>query len=372
MTTIVKGGGLQVAAAFIVEAMKDPVTQPWLYLINQTLCGELAKFGIETESKRFEIFSDSPSKNMAARRRIRALEAEYSPDLVFTLFGPAYVRFESRHLCGVAVPWLTHSDRLAFRNLGSPFAAAKKIASLIWRGIWARAADYWWVEAPIAKDGLVSRLRCPRERISVIPNAAGPQYAKMRGVVKKRTEGDLKILCLSAYYPHKNLELIPDVALAMKEMRPELQFTFTVTLPQEMPEVQAIMRRADSLGVAGHVKNLGRVPASETPGLYERSDLSFLPSVLEVFSAVYAESQCTGVPLVTADRKFAHDACKDAALYFEPLDARDAAEKIIYLAEHHDEWQRLSDRGREISARMPDSSERFQLLKKTILSVAAD
>ena len=293
------------------------------------------------------------------------------PDLVFTLFGPAYVRFRARHLCGVADPWVTHSSRLAFRTLGFSLDSLKKLGTMLWKALWWRSADYWWTEAPVARDGLISRLRCAPERVFIIPNTAGPQFDRAQAKATAPDGGQVRILCLSAYYNHKNLEIIPDVLKAVQELRPELDFELTVTLPPELAESQQIVARAEQLGVSDKLNNLGRVPVSETPALYERSHMCFLPSLLEVFSAVYPESLSTGVPLVTTKLRFATDVCKDAAAYFEPTNPQSAAEQIVRLAEDGNYWQTLSDRGREVYAELPDASQKWSLQKDVIQRVAA-
>jgi len=169
---------------------------------------------------------------------------------------------------------------------------------------------------------------------------------------------------------HKNLELIPDVALEISRMRPELKFQFTVTLPEDWPEVKAIMARAEKLGVKDRIRNLGKVAVTEAPDLYEKSHLIFLPSLLEVFSAVYPESLCTGVPLVTTDMRFSRDVCKDAAVYFEPTNARSAATQIVRLAEDEKAWRAISERGREVYKELPDAAAKWELQKGMIADVA--
>lgn len=57
----------------------------------------------------------------------------------------------------------------------------------------------------------------------------------------------------------------------------------------------------------------------------------FLPTLLECFSASYAEAMVMKKPILTSDLGFAHTVCKNAALYFDPDDADDVADKIITL-----------------------------------------
>jgi len=104
--------------------------------------------------------------------------------------------------------------------------------------------------------------------------------------------------------------------------------------------------------------------------LYEQSHVIFLPSLLEVFSAVYPESLCTGVPLVTTDLRFSRDVCKDAAIYFEPTNAHSAAERIVHLAENEEAWRDISARGQELYKELPDAAAKWQLQKGMILDVA--
>jgi glycosyltransferase involved in cell wall biosynthesis len=370
-STLTQGGGLQVAAALIVHAIKDPSAEYWQFLISKGVARELTGFGIDPQEPIFHVFDRSPARNKDERKRILAIEAEFQPDLVFTLFGPAYVRFQSTHLCGVADPWVTHSSWLAFRALDFPMEALRMLGLMFWKAWWWKAVDYWWTEAPIAKDGLVRRLRCKPDRIFVIPNTTGPQFGSREYHPEFPSGGRVEILCLSAYYRHKNLELIPDVAFEIERLRPALDFRFTVTLPAEWPEVQAIMDRAQQLDVAHRIVNLGKVPVTDTPDLYARSHLSFLPSLLEVFSAVYPESLCTGVPLVTTDLRFSRDVCKDAAVYFEPTNAKSAAAKIVSILEDEAEWRAISNRGRELFAQLPSATRKWELQRAMMNDVAS-
>ena len=64
------------------------------------------------------------------------------------------------------------------------------------------------------------------------------------------------------------------------------------------------------------------------PKLYNQADAMFLPTLLETFSASYPEAMKMERPILTSDLDFAKDICGDAALYFNPLDSYDIANKI--------------------------------------------
>ena len=46
-----------------------------------------------------------------------------------------------------------------------------------------------------------------------------------------------------------------------------------------------------------------------------------MPTLLESFSGTYVEAMYHQIPIFTSDIDFAHDVCKEAAFYFDPLDS---------------------------------------------------
>lgn len=359
-STIVKGGGLQAASAFIVHALDDPGFV-WHFMISGRMAEELAKFGVDVKSAPFAIFPDTPARHAAARKRVREIERDFQPTLVFTFFGPAYVNFKAPHVCGVADPWVTHSIMLAFRSLGSIPASIRMCGLILWKAFWYLRASAWWVEAQVARRGLISRWRVDPRRIAVIPNAAGPQFSSRSPAMFPDGNSEIRILCLSAYYEHKNLELVPHVAKHLRDKLNGRPFRFILTLPPELPQVVKIMDEVQILRVGEHVQNLGPVPVTATPELYASSHVAFLPTLLEVSSAVYPESMFMGVPIVTTDLGFAHDSCGDAAAYFTPGDAEAAATEIQRLVSARDLWTLLVEKGVKQAAARPSPAEKYAM-----------
>ena len=77
-----------------------------------------------------------------------------------------------------------------------------------------------------------------------------------------------------------------------------------------------------------NVINLGSVEPKYFPDLYRQSDIVFMPSLLEIFSAVYPEAMYMQKPIVTTDLPFARNICQEAALYFEPENVQEAVARI--------------------------------------------
>ena len=106
--------------------------------------------------------------------------------------------------------------------------------------------------------------------------------------------------------------------------------------------------------------NVGPVPISEVPSLYDECDMMFLPTLLECFSASYAEAMAKEKPILTSDLGFAHTVCGDAALYFNPTEPADIAEKIIYLSDNPEKRAQLVQAGKKALSQLNTPRERAE------------
>jgi glycosyltransferase involved in cell wall biosynthesis len=92
---------------------------------------------------------------------------------------------------------------------------------------------------------------------------------------------------------------------------------------------------------------MGSIPHKSCPSLYAQSDALFAPTLLETFSAAYPEAMKMEKPILTSNYSFAKDVCQDAALYFDPLDPVDIAEKIKKLIEDTALQHELVEKGKK-------------------------
>jgi len=369
-TTLVKGGGVQVATSFIVEAERAAADDiVWHYALSAEVDRELQALGVRPANS--VVYEASPAKNKAQRRALLAREAELSPDVVFTVFGPAFVRFESPHLMGVGNGWVTHSTLAAFRSLGFPVRSAKAFLAAIYKGLWVRHADRWVVEAENSRQGLINRLRLGADKITVVPNVCGSIFreAAVEDAVLPAANEPVRLLYLAAWYGHKNIQSIPKVAAELKQLAPQRKITFVITVPDDEPALPGLLKEATRLGVSDYIENVGRVPFADIVTLYESCHACFMPSLLETFSANYPEAMATGRPLIASDFDFSRSICRDTATYFDASSPRAAAEAIAGLLDSPARWQASIDRGRSLVDALPSPRGKYEayedLIRKT-------
>ena len=148
----------------------------------------------------------------------------------------------------------------------------------------------------------------------------------MQKQITEKKYGEFRLLTLSAYYIHKNIEIIkPVLALLSERLKEDIRFV--LTLPDDTYELLFTKEEQKC------IYNVGSVPMSECASLYEECDAMFLPTLLECFSASYPEAMAMGKPILTSDLGFARTVCADAALYFDPIDPSDISQKITRISQ---------------------------------------
>lgn len=370
-TNLVKGGALQVAAAFVREALSDPQGVDWRFALSPQVARDAERLAGRPIPQAAE-FATSPARHRPTRDALLELERRLAPDAVFSIFGPAYVPFRRPHLMGCATPWVTNSTWLSYSTLPTVRERVHMWAWSKYCARWLRAADAWVTESPAVKLGMQRRLGLPADQIAVVPNTCSqPYFAQAQRTPFPHPETKVRLLCFSAPYPHKCLDLIPAAARELARRAPRLDFEFVVTLPPGDPLWLRIDQQAKRFGVARRVVNRGPVPVADGPELYRSCHVCFMPTVLECFTATYPEAWAMGLPVVTSDLDFARGVCGEAALYFQPKRAASAAEQVLTLLSSSTLWNQVTERGRAALAQLPTPQDRYARYVKLLCDLAA-
>jgi glycosyltransferase involved in cell wall biosynthesis len=180
-----------------------------------------------------------------------------------------------------------------------------------------------------------------KSNVYTVYNTINAHYLNQQTVenrLSEKTENEFRLLTLSAWYPHKNLSIIPAVIEQLK-VEGYTNIKFVVTLPDV-----DFKKLTGDLEIQ-NIINIGPVKVEEAPSLYKECDAMFLPTLLECFSASYVEAMKMEKPIITSDMGFAHTICEDAAIYVDPINTKDVAGKIIKLYKSKDLQNRLIEKG---------------------------
>ncbi|MDX1962981.1 MAG: glycosyltransferase [Pirellulales bacterium] len=372
-TVINKGGALQTSSNFLAYILRQPTEFEWELALSPQVASAAESLGVAF-SRSPRIFANSPARDSAARRDLRAFADEVRPDAVFTFSGPAYVAFGQPHLLGCSEPWVTHAGLAAYRSLDFPREWFSFGLTTLYKMWWVRRANRWVMQTEASRQGLHRRLGIPLEKIDVISNSCGAVYYAHRDAARPfpRSDRRLRIFCFSAPYKHKNLQVLPRIAAELKRIMPERSFEIVLTLPPDGPDWQNLQSAAAALNVADRLTNHGPIPVSQGPELFSQCDFLLLPTVLETFSATYPESMAMGLPIVTSDLDFARDICGPAALYFPPRDANAAVGQIVKLLRDEALWNSLVQAGKERLKNFPEPGERSEAYLDVLRKLLAE
>ena len=328
-TTCIKGGGIQVSSNLIEGFNKYYSSQfKFVYCVSSQV-----NFNLKTNNilpkKNYYIFEDTPSKILyrpKAQRIFDNILKKHNPVLCYTIFGPSYIKFKCYCITGVADPWLTHSNKFSWTLLTN-FEKIKRRLLTIYKLMYLKDNDELWIENGVAKPVLEKKLG--KKKISIIPNSVNSKYLNNDHQFSF-DENNLRIFILSADYNHKNLNIIYPI---IKEMiRNNIsKIKFVLTLPEKSSTISYFKNKNDWPLISKYIENLGPLDVNQCINQYKLSSIIFLPSNLECYSAVYAESLIMNRILLVSDLDFNKTILNNCVLYFKPNKWLDAYNKIIQI-----------------------------------------
>lgn len=341
-STLYKGGAEQVAISFINEC-KGFSGNRYYVLLRENISSQL-DLDEFPENFRFYHLEKRPGSGFVnlfnAIQWCKKIEKEVKPDCVISTGGHGYWRPKAPLLAGFNIPHYIYPESPYFDNMSYK-------RKLVWK-LKKMAHFYFYRKANafiVQTDDVNKRLQkeLPGKPIYTVSNTVNsyfhnPEYFENK--LPERERGEMRLLTLSSYYPHKNIEIIRDVIDSFESNDSDTKsYKFVLTLPDE------IFRKIFEERHQKYIYNIGFIPIRECPSLYNECDFMFLPTLLECFSASYAEAMAMEKPILTSDLGFAHTVCEKAAIYFDPVDGKDIANKIIHLSNNKSKQSELINAG---------------------------
>lgn len=185
-----------------------------------------------------------------------------------------------------------------------------------------------------SKKDLIEYFNLDKDRIFIVHNGIdydnmNKRLSKIELETIKRKYGlpDSYILNFGIYRKHKNLErLIEAYALLPQDIRKNLKLVFTCNH-------QSLNILIEHFGLRDDVLNIGFIPESDKPAIFQLSQMVYYASVYEGFGVPILEAQAAGTPVITSDISALPEAAGDGALFVNPYDIyaiRDAIQ-LLYI-----------------------------------------
>lgn len=215
------------------------------------------------------------------------------------------------------------------------------------------------VQTPTMRAWLVEQLGLPLKRIDVVLPAISWTYPHVSTQeLALKPDRHPALLYVGSHSHHKNVETIMDGLKILHVSLPEV--TLYLTWPMDH---QACKQPG--------VVCLGFLGLDQLVAAYRQADVLVMPSLVETVGLPMLEAMSLGLPVLAADRPYAHDICKDAALFFDPLSSDDFAAKSIQILQDSALRNDFAAKGQARSASLTDARPYMQMVDIVLSQVQA-
>lgn len=175
----------------------------------------------------------------------------------------------------------------------------------------------------------------------------------------------IKLLYLTVYYPHKNLEIFIPLAKTIKEKKLDFKIIITIS-PNQHKKSKELLENIKKEKLENIIINIGPVEMKNVPSLYKQCDGLLMPTLLESFSGTYVEAMYHKKTIFTSNFDFAKVVCKDIAFYFNPFDENNILDTLIKAYKNDDLIKEKIKKGFELVNNMDTWEETTKKYLKII------
>jgi glycosyltransferase involved in cell wall biosynthesis len=318
------GGAIQVALSFINECKNFPQHEYHVW-VGQGVGKILKKEDFPSNFNFYDFdFGVLGFRAIAKlQKTLKPFEEKIKPDIMICTSGPTYYHSNVKQIVGFNLPNFIYTESPYVRDL-KPYRKLRLALRKIIQTWYYRQDTLAFL---VQTDDVNVRVKelFKTDKVHTVTNICSNFYFNIKEFPNRlplKEKNEVRLLTLTSYYPHKNLELIPLVAEELTK-RGFGFVRFVLTLKNEDFVANKLQHPM--------VINVGPLKPQECPSLYREIDIMFLPTLAECFSASYAEAMVMEKPIVTTNLGFATSVCAEAAIYFEPKNHIAAADAIINL-----------------------------------------
>lgn len=205
------------------------------------------------------------------------------------------------------------------------------------------------------KDDIIRFLKAPKEKIEIIYNGIGDEFKEidnldsLKPTLKKYNIKKEFLLYTGVWRNHKNLpRLIEALSIIREKHSLDLDLVITGKPDPHYPEVKDAIK---NYKLKDSVICTDLVDEKELVDLYNAADLFVFPSLCEGFGMPPLEAMKCGTPVIASKISSVPEICGDAAVYFDPYDAKDIANKIMSVYKDAEKKAELVEKGMERAAK---------------------
>lgn len=203
-----------------------------------------------------------------------------------------------------------------------------------------------------SKNDIVKEYKLPPQKIDVVYSAAKeifyPIAFEEQALIKEKyTGGKEFFLCIGAIQPRKNLvNLLKAFSIFKRRQKSEMKLVLAGRLAWKNGDFLQLLstyKYKDDVVLTHYLeeKELAQLTASAYALVY--------PSLFEGFGVPVLEAMKSRVPMLTSAATSMQEIAEDAALYFNPKDHEDVADKLMLIYKDENLRSRLIEKGKAVA-----------------------
>jgi glycosyltransferase involved in cell wall biosynthesis len=202
-----------------------------------------------------------------------------------------------------------------------------------------------------SKRDIINHYKTEAEKINVVFNAAKTIFkpwsdAEKAGIKNKYTEGKEYFVYIGSIHPRKNLiNLLKAFSVFKKRMQTNMKLVLAGRLAWKY---ESFVESLKTYKYRDDVVMTGYIPENELAKITGAAYGMVYPSLLEGFGVPVLEAMQCDAPVITSAGTSMSEIAGDAALYADPHDHTDIAERMIQLYKDERLRKELIEKGREI------------------------
>lgn len=320
------GGAYQIAFNFISKTLEHQEVD-WIYVVSADL-DEILPDAVKSKED-YYVFPTQPDFRHSykkVKQELSELEQRLNPNVVYSITAPSYFTFKTTEVMRFTMPWVTHPNKYSWSVLSWKERMRMRLYCWNIRRL-IRKGEYFITQTETTRQGIIRITGTEPQNVKVIQNVLPSVFNEMDNTLFEVDENWVDVACVANDTKHKNLDIIPSVLEELQQLGID-NVRFHLTLPEDCDSWKEIQRRLMPPGLKERAITHGRLSQRELAMMYRHCQLCFLPTLLEVFSASTLEAMFFKLPIVATDFDFNKEVMADACLYYEPMNAKDAALQI--------------------------------------------
>lgn len=245
-------------------------------------------------------------------------------------------------------PFLAPRPVILLRNSLSVVGGETRIKKQIY---WLGLAMFTWLSlvscrcsiavSRYARDQLTFGLkRFERLQPTIVYHGVSEEFHPVPATARHTRQ----LLVVSDIYVQKNLHRLVDAMSLVVERFPDVILKIAGR-PNDKEYLRDIQNRINQLEIQDHFEFLGHCSLEQLLELYNSCTCLVFPSTVETFGNSLVESMACGTPIISSSSAAMPEVLGNSALYFDPTNVVEMADRIIELLENPACAEKLSKAG---------------------------